>query len=509
MTLPQNPQAPLSGNNERMANMNDKIKVEGLTFDDVLLLPAYSNVLPKETVLKSALTKSITLNTPIISSAMDTVTESDMAKQMARLGGLGFIHKNMSIEAQAKQVRRVKLSESGMITNPVTLKKDQTLEDAERLMSYYKISGFPVVLDDGTLIGILTNRDVRYRDDMTVSVESAMTKDNLVVAPKGITLKEAKALLLSNRIEKLPIIDENSKLCGLITIKDIQKAETYPQATKDEAGRLRCGAAVGVGDDTLDRVKALVAVDVDVIAIDSAHGHSEGVIEKVKEIKGHFPNLNVIAGNIVTEQAAQDLIKAGADGLKVGVGPGSICTTRVIAGVGVPQITAIMQVYKVAQNSDIPVIADGGIKYSGDIAKACAAGASSVMLGSLLAGCDESPGEEMIYNNRRYKVYQGMGSISAMRRGSSDRYFQGDQTELKKLVPEGIEGRVPYKGKVADVIFQLIGGVRSSMGYCGAKTIKVLQANATFVKITGSGQKESHPHSVELTQESPNYSLNK
>ncbi|MFH5882490.1 IMP dehydrogenase [Liberiplasma polymorphum] len=485
--------------------MMSKIVKKGYTFDDVLLIPAHSNVLPKETILKTKLTKDITLEIPIISSAMDTVTETKMAIAIARLGGIGFIHKNMSIKEQALAVKRVKLSEAGMITDPITLTKSQTLQDAEDLMAYYKISGFPVIEEDGTLIGILTNRDVRYREDLSYSVESTMTKKNLITAPVGISLHEAKAILLENRIEKLPIVDENNKLKGLITIKDIDKTRQYPQATKDSQGRLRCGAAVGVSDDTIERVKALVDVSVDVIAIDSAHGHSEGVIEMVKTIKNLFPNLPVVAGNIVTKEAASALIKAKADALKVGVGPGSICTTRVIAGVGVPQVSAIMDVYEIAKAHNIPVIADGGIKFSGDISKAIAAGADTVMLGSLLAGCEESPGEEIYYNSRRYKVYQGMGSISAMRRGSSDRYFQGNQTELKKLVPEGIEARVPYKGKVEDVIFQLIGGLRSSMGYCGTKTINDLKDNGLFVSITAAGQKESHPHSVELTQESPNY----
>ena len=508
MILHQNLLGRLNGSKERMFLMKDKVRFEGLTFDDVLLVPAYSEVLPRETVLKSNLTRTIVLNTPIISSAMDTVTESQMAIAMARLGGIGFIHKNMSIDEQAAQVKRVKLSESGMITDPVTLRKSQTLEDAERLMAYYKISGFPVIEEDRTLIGILTNRDVRYRDHLQYSVESTMTKDNLIVAPVGTSLESAKQLLLKNRIEKLPIVDQENKLCGLITIKDIHKAQKYPQATKDTKGRLRCGAAVGVSEDTIKRVEALVNVGVDVVAIDSAHGHSQGVIKMVKTIKKYHPTLSVIAGNIVTKEAAEALIEAGADGLKVGVGPGSICTTRVIAGVGVPQITAIMEVHKAAAEKQIPIIADGGIKYSGDISKAFAAGAHTVMLGSLLAGCDESPGEEIIYHSRRYKVYQGMGSISAMRRGSSDRYFQGGEKELKKLVPEGVEARVPYKGKVEDVLFQLIGGLRSSMGYCGAPNIEALQ-QASFAKITASGQKESHPHSVELTQESPNYSLSK
>ncbi len=485
-----------------------KIREKGYTFDDVLLVPGYSEVLPKETVLSTRLTKNISLNIPILSSAMDTVTDSKMAIMMARLGGMGIIHKNMPIEEQARAVKRVKLSESGMITDPITLRKDQTLQDAETLMAYYKISGFPVIEGDGTLIGILTNRDVRYRDTLDHSVESTMTHKELITAPVGTSLEEAKRLLLDNRIEKLPIVDKNYKLKGLITIKDIDKAKRYPEATKDSQGRLRVGAALGVQDDTLTRVDALVKIGVDVVVVDSAHGHSKGVIDMVKTLRKTYPDLAIVAGNIVTKEAARALIDAGVDALKVGVGPGSICTTRVIAGVGVPQISAIMDVYAIAKSHNIPVIADGGVKYSGDISKALAAGADTVMLGSLLAGCEEAPGEEIIYNSRRYKVYQGMGSISAMRRGSSDRYFQGNQTELKKLVPEGIEGRVPYKGKVEDVLFQLVGGLRSSLGYCGAKTLMELKEKGVFVPISPAGQKESHPHSVELTQEAPNYQRN-
>ncbi|TVP94259.1 MAG: IMP dehydrogenase [Acholeplasmatales bacterium] len=485
--------------------MSEKIVQKGYTFDDLLLIPAHSNVLPKAVSLHTRLCRDITLALPIVSSAMDTVTESRMAIAMARLGGLGFLHKNMSIALQTDAVHRVKKSESGMITDPVTLRADQTLADAEALMAHYKISGFPVIEEGGRLIGILTNRDVRYRDHLNYTVGSTMTQKGLITAPVGTSLLEAKQILLESRIEKLPIVDQHGVLQGLITIKDIDKARRYPDATKDAQGRLRCGAAVGVGPDTLKRVASLVEAHVDVIAVDSAHGHSEGVIETVRQLRTHHPKLAIIAGNIVTAAAAEALIQAGADALKVGVGPGSICTTRVIAGVGVPQLTAIMNVAAVAEKHGIPVIGDGGIKYSGDIAKALAAGADCVMLGGLLAGCEESPGEEIIFNNRRYKVYQGMGSISAMRRGSSDRYFQGDTSNLKKLVPEGIEARVPFKGKVEDVLFQLAGGLRSSMGYCGAVDIPALQKDGRFVAITPAGQKESHPHSVELTQESPNY----
>ncbi len=478
---------------------------EALTFDDVLLIPQYSEVLPKKTDLKTRLSKTITLNIPVLSSAMDTVTEARMAIAIARQGGIGFIHKNLSVADQAQMVKQVKLNESGMITDPITLRKEATLQDAEDLMAHYKISGFPVIQEDGTLIGILTNRDVRFREDMRTKVEAAMTKDNLITGKVGTSLDEAKRIMLENRIEKLPIVDEENKLKGLITIKDIVKAKTYPNACKDDKGRLRCGAAVGVGTDTLERVEILYKTGVDIITVDSAHGHSHGVIETVRRIKQNYPELEVIAGNIVTAKAAKALIDAGADALKVGVGPGSICTTRVIAGVGVPQITAIMNVATIAQGNNIPVIADGGIKYSGDIAKAIAAGADAVMLGSLLAGCEEAPGEEVIFQSRRYKIYQGMGSMAAMKRGSKDRYFQSEHKETKKLVPEGIEGRVPFKGKVEDVVYQLTGGLRSSMGYCGTKTIEILKREGTFVKITNAGHIESHPHDVELTQEAPNY----
>ena len=482
----------------------DKVIKDGLTFDDVLLLPMESSVLPRQTDLRTRLAKDIVLSVPILSAAMDTVTETDMAIAMARQGGIGFIHKNMSVEAQADAVRRVKLSESGMITHPVTLKADNTIRDAEALMRHYRISGFPVVDEEGKLLGILTNRDIRYRENEDALVGETITKHGLITAPLGTTLETAKSLLLENRIEKLPIVGEDNRLKGLITIKDITKARQYPNASKDAQGRLRCGAAVGVSDDTMDRVKALYEAHVDVITVDSAHGHSKGVIDTVKMIKDTCPDLPVIAGNIVTGDAARALIEAGADALKVGVGPGSICTTRIIAGVGMPQVTAVMDVCFEASKHNIPVIADGGIRYSGDITKAIAAGADAVMLGGLLAGCEESPSEEMIYQGRRYKVYQGMGSISAMRRGSSDRYFQSGSV-LKKLVPEGIEARVDYKGRVEDVLFQLVGGLRSGMGYIGAKTIHDLKERGTFVKITAAGQKESHPHSVELTQESPNY----
>jgi IMP dehydrogenase len=488
-----------------MSNLNGKLIEEGYTFDDVLLVPQKSDVLPSEVSLTTHLTKTITLNIPIVSAAMDTVTEAEMAIALARLGGLGFIHKNMAIEEQAKQVRRVKLSENGMITEPITLSKDQSLKEADQLMAYYRISGLPVIEEDGRLIGILTNRDLKYREHLDSSVEETMTKDDLITAPEGTSLEEAKQILLSHRIEKLPIVDQTGKLKGLITIKDIDKAKTFPLSTKDEQGRLRCGAAVGVSQDTLLRVQALVEAGVDILTVDSAHGHSTGVIEMVRRIKRAYPNLSVIGGNIVTKEAALALIEAGADAIKVGVGPGSICTTRVVAGVGVPQITAVNHVYQVCQAHGVSVIADGGIKYSGDICKAIAAGADVVMLGGLLAGTEESPGEELIYNGRRYKIYQGMGSLSAMKRGSSDRYFQGGNKEAKKLVPEGIEGRVPFKGKLEDVIYQLCGGIRSGMGYCGTQSIEDLKLNGMFVKITNAGLIESHPHDVELTVSAPNY----
>jgi IMP dehydrogenase len=488
-----------------MDSLKEKILCEAYTFDDVLLVPQKSEVLPIETDTKTRLTKNIHLNIPIVSAAMDTVTEAAMAIAIARQGGLGFIHKNMSIEDQAQMVKRVKLSQSGMISEPITLGKNHTIKDAFELMRYYRISGLPVVEEDGTLIGIVTNRDLKYREDYDAPVSEVMTKDKLVTAPVGTTLDEAKKILMEHRIEKLPIVDDQYRLRGLITIKDIDKIKSYPFTAKDENGRLLCGAAVGVAADTLERVKALVEAGVDIVTVDSAHGHSKGVIETVKAIKKNFPSLPVVGGNIVTREAAKDLIAAGADCLKVGVGPGSICTTRVIAGIGVPQITAINEVYQVAKEHDIPVIADGGIKYSGDIVKAIAAGADVVMLGKLLAGTEETPGDEIIYNGRRYKVYQGMGSIAAMRRGSRDRSFQEHAVEPKKLVPEGIEARVPYSGRLEDVIYQLVGGLKSGMGYCGTRTIAELKTNGKFVKITNAGLVESHPHDVELTAAAPNY----
>ncbi len=469
-----------------MNTMNGKIVKEAITFDDVLLIPAESHVLPQDIQLKTQLTKKITLNVPILSAAMDTVTEADLAIALARQGGLGFIHKNMTIEEQAKEVDKVKRNESGMIKDPITLSKDSTLADADDLMGQYKISGLPVIEEDGKLIGIITNRDLKYRKDYDTPVVDVMTKENLITAPVGTSLDEAKDILISNRIEKLPIVDENGYLKGLITIKDIDKIVEYPNACKDEHGRLRVGAAVGVGNDTIERVAALVKAGADVITVDSAHGHSAGVIKRVREIREAFPDIQLIAGNIVTAEAALALIDAGVDAVKVGIGPGSICTTRVVAGVGVPQLTAVNDVYQVCKDRGIGVIADGGIKLSGDIVKALACGADCVMLGGLLAGTKEAPGEEVIYEGRRYKVYVGMGSLAAMKRGSKDRYFQND---AKKLVPEGIEGRIAYKGDLKEVIFQLCGGIRAGMGYCGTPTIKDLQLNGKFVKITGAGIK--------------------
>lgn len=476
----------------------------GLTFDDVLLVPQYSEVVPAQVSLKTKLTKSLELNIPILSSAMDTVTESRMAIALAREGGIGFIHKNMSIEAQAAEVDLVKRNESGMIANPITLSPAATLEEAFELMQEYKISGLPVVDDKHKLLGIVTSRDLKYTKPSKEPVKKYMA-NQLITAKEGITLKEAEAILWENRIEKLPIVDENGILKGLITARDIDNALNYPNACKDGKGRLRCGAAVGVGMDSLDRVNALVQAGVDVIALDSAHGHSKNIIEMVKEIKKLHPHLPLIAGNIVTKEAAKALIDAGADAVKVGIGPGSICTTRVVAGVGVPQMTAVAEVSEYCKDKNVCVIADGGIKFSGDIVKALAAGADAVMLGSILAGCQESPGEEIIFQGRRYKSYVGMGSLAAMKRGSADRYFQAKETTAKKLVPEGIEGRVAYKGPVADSLYQLCGGIRAGMGYCGAPTIKELQKNAVFVRITNAGLKESHPHDVDITVESPNY----
>ena len=478
---------------------------EGLTFDDVLLVPQKSEVLPGEVSLKTNLTKNIVLNIPIVSAAMDTVTESRLAIALAREGGIGFIHKNMSIEAQANEVDLVKRNESGMISNPVTLKPNQTVKKAYEIMLKFKIGGFPVVDDDNKLLGIITSRDLKYMNHDDTLVKEVMTKDNLITAKVGTSLEEASKILWEHRIEKLPIVDKDYHLVGLITNKDIDNALNYPNASKDKNGRLRCGAAVGVGADTMDRVKALVEAGVDVITVDSAHGHSKNVIETVKKIKKTYPNLDLVAGNIVTKEAAEELIKAGVDAVKVGIGPGSICTTRVIAGVGVPQVTAVADVAEYCKDKGICVIADGGIKFSGDIVKALAAGGNVVMLGSLLAGCEESPGDEVIFQGRRFKVYVGMGSLAAMKRGSADRYFQAKETTAKKLVPEGIEGRVAYKGMLSDTIYQLCGGIRSGMGYCGAKTISDLQKHHVFVRITNAGLRESHPHDVDITVESPNY----
>lgn len=474
---------------------------QAYTFDDVLLVPQKSNVLPREVDLTTYLTKKIKLNIPIMSAGMDTVTESRMAIAIAREGGIGIIHKNMSIEQQAQEVDRVKRSEHGVITNPFHLSPEHTLQDADELMGKYRISGVPIV--EGTkLVGIITNRDIRFEKDYSKKIKEVMTSKNLITAPVGTTIKEAEHILKKYKIEKLPLVDDDFNLMGLITIKDIEKAEKFPNSAKDEKGRLLVGAALGVTQDMLERAEALVNAGVDVVVIDTAHGHSAGVLDSVRKLKDRFPDLQVIAGNVATAEATRDLILAGADCVKVGIGPGSICTTRVVAGVGVPQLTAIMDCAEEAAKYDIPIIADGGIKYSGDAVKALAAGASVVMLGSMLAGCEESPGEEELYQGRKFKVYRGMGSIGAMQCGSKDRYFQEGN---KKLVPEGIEGRVPYKGTVADVIFQIVGGLRSGMGYNGARTIKELGEKAMFVVQTSAGLRESHPHDVQLTKEAPNY----
>jgi len=483
----------------------NKFVAEGLTYDDVLLLPSYSEVLPREVSTQSYITKKIKLNVPIVSAAMDTVTESALAIAIAQNGGIGMLHKNMSIDRQADEVRKVKRSESGMIQDPVTLGADATLADALKIMKEYKIGGIPIIAKDHKLLGILTNRDIRFQKDIKLKVTSVMTSTNLVTAPKGTDLKKAEQILQKHKIEKLPVVDAKGKLTGLITYKDIQKFKNFPNACKDEHGRLRVGAAVGVTADTMDRVKALVNAGVDVIAIDTAHGHSKGVITMLKTVKKAYPNLQVIAGNIATADAAKALAKAGADAVKVGIGPGSICTTRIIAGVGVPQLYAVYECAKALRGTGIPVIADGGIKHTGDIAKAIAAGASCIMAGSLFAGVEESPGETIIYEGRKFKSYRGMGSIEAMESGSKDRYFQDVEDDIKKLVPEGIVGRVPYKGTLAEVIYQYIGGLKAGMGYCGAATIEDMQ-NARFVRITAAGMKESHPHDIIITNEAPNYS---
>lgn len=483
----------------------EKIIGEALTYDDVLIIPNYSEVLPKDVNIQTQLTRQIRINIPILSAAMDTVTESNMARAIAREGGLGVIHKNMSIERQAEQVDLVKRSESGMITKPITLTSDKTVGDALQIMNKFRISGIPIVEKNGKLIGIVTNRDLRFNPDLKDSLVNVMTKDKLVTAPLGTTLDDAEVILQKYRIEKLLVVDDNYTLKGLITVKDIQKKKQFPNSAKDSLGRLLCGAAVGVAPSTLERVHALVAAGVDVIFIDTAHGHSAGVINVLKEIKQNYPDISVVAGNIGTAEAAETLIQNGADGLKVGIGPGSICTTRIVAGIGVPQLTAIFNVVSVARKYNVPVIADGGIKQTGDISKAIAAGADSVMIGNLLAGHEESPGDKMIYERRAYKIYRGMGSVEAMKQGSADRYFQDVESEISKYVPEGIEGRVPFKGNVSETIYQLVGGLKAAMGYTGCASVEEFKANAKFVKISYSSLIESHPHHVAITKESPNY----
>ena len=483
-------------------DFNKKFVKEGLTFDDVLLIPAKSDVTPDMIDIKTQLTKKIQLNTPIMTAAMDTVTESKMAIAIAREGGVGIIHKNMSIEQQVDEVDKVKRSENGVIVNPFFLSPVDTVADADKLMGKYKISGVPIV-ENGKLVGIFTNRDLRFISDPGQKIGAVMTKENLITAPVGTTLEQAQEILRQHKIEKLPLVDENGNLKGLITIKDIEKSVQYPNTARDKSGRLLCGAAIGITPDVLDRAGALVKAQADVLVLDSAHGHSKNIMVTLDKVKNAFPDVQVIAGNVATAAAAEDLIKAGADAVKVGIGPGSICTTRVVAGIGVPQITAVYDCACAAAKYGVPIIADGGIKYSGDIVKALAAGANVVMLGSLLAGCEEAPGDVEIYQGRSFKVYRGMGSLAAMKQGSADRYFQGN---AKKLVPEGVEGRVPYKGSVADTVFQLVGGIRSGMGYCGCPTIPELQERAEFVRITGAGLKESHPHDIYITKEAPNYS---
>ena len=480
-----------------------KIIGEGITFDDVLLVPQFSSVIPNDVVLTTKLTKKITLNIPLMSAGMDTVTEHRMAIAMARQGGIGVIHKNMTIQQQAEEVDKVKRSENGVISDPFSLSPEHTLKDADELMAKFRISGVPIT-EEGKLVGIITNRDLKFETDYSKKIKESMTSENLITAREGITLEEAKQILSKARKEKLPIVDENMMLKGLITIKDIEKQIKYPLSAKDDNGRLLCGAALGITANVLERVEALVKAHVDVVVLDSAHGHSANVIKCVHMIKDAYPDLQLIAGNVATGAATKALIEAGADTVKVGIGPGSICTTRIVAGIGVPQISAIMDCYEVAKDYGIPIIADGGIKYSGDMTKAIAAGANVCMMGSIFAGCDESPGTFELFQGRKYKVYRGMGSIAAMENGSKDRYFQ---TNAKKLVPEGVEGRVAYKGSVEDTIFQLIGGIRSGMGYCGAHTIEELKENGKFVKISAAALKESHPHDIHITKEAPNYSV--
>lgn len=484
----------------------EKFVKEALTFDDVLLIPGKSDVEPKDVDISTHLTKKIKLNTPLMTAAMDTVTESEMAIAIAREGGIGIIHKNMSIEAQADMVDRVKRSENGVITNPFYLSPEKTVAEADELMGKFKISGVPIC-ENGKFVGIITNRDMAFlsEEDFKQPISEVMTKENLITAPVGTTLQEAKELLKKHKVEKLPLIDEKGNLGGLITIKDIEKSIQYPNSSRDEKGRLLCGAAIGATPDVLDRVEALVKAGADVLVLDSAHGHNSNIVKSVAKVKAAYPDVQLIAGNVATAEATHDLIEAGADAVKVGIGPGSICTTRVVAGIGVPQVTAIFDAAREAEKYGVPIIADGGIKYSGDIVKALAAGGSVVMVGSLVAGCKESPGETEIYQGRQFKVYRGMGSLAAMGKGSSDRYFQGGN---KKLVPEGVEGRVPYKGPLADTVFQMIGGIRAGMGYTGCATITDLHEKAKFCKISGAGLKESHPHDIQITKEAPNYSFN-
>jgi len=489
-----------------MTTHNNKIVGEGLTYDDVLLVPAYSEILPREVSIQTKFTKNITINIPIISAAMDTVTESDMAIAIAREGGIGVLHKNMSIEAQANEVRKVKRSESGMIIDPITLPKSATVADAKSNMREHSIGGIPIVDDQGILIGIVTNRDLRFEKNNTRKIAEVMTSENLVTTAQGTSLKDAEGILQENKIEKLPVVDANNKLVGLITFRDITKVTLKPNANKDQFGRLRVAAALGVTADVVERTEALVNAGVDAVIIDTAHGHTKGVVNVLQSVKAKFPELDVIVGNIATAEAAKYLVEAGADGIKVGIGPGSICTTRVVAGVGYPQFSAVLEVAAAIKGSGVPVIADGGIRFTGDIPKAIAAGADCVMLGSLLAGTKESPGETILLQGRKFKSYRGMGSVEAMKKGSKDRYFQDVEDDIKKLVPEGIVGRVPYKGELHESIHQFVGGLRAGMGYCGSKDIQTLKDTGRFVKITASGINESHPHDVTITKESPNYS---
>jgi len=478
---------------------------DALTFDDVLLVPDYSDVLPRDVDLKTRITRDLRINVPIVSAAMDTVTEFKLAISLARLGGIGIVHKNMSIENQAEHVRKVKRSESGMIIDPVTLGPEAMVSDALDMMSYYKIGGIPITNPDGELVGILTNRDLRFEKNLNRNISEIMTSENLIIAPEGTTLHEAQAILQRHKIEKLPVVNKAGKMVGLLTYKDIMKVQNFPNSSKDSHGRLMVGAAVGITSDTMNRIDALVEVAVDVVTVDTAHGHSQGVLDTIKEIKKRYPTLQIIGGNIATGAAAKALVEAGVDGIKVGVGPGSICTTRIVAGVGVPQLSAILSSYHAVKDSGVPLIADGGIRYTGDITKALACGADCIMAGSLFAGTEEAPGETIIFQGRKFKIYRGMGSITAMKKGSKDRYFQDTEDDVKKLVPEGIEGRVPYKGTVAEVMVQYLGGLRSGMGYVGAKNIQALKGKK-MVRISNAGMNESHPHNVTITKESPNYS---